>query len=81
MKTVKHPGNKIKHFKQNNPQWFFRDSHNSDEPPVDYLITGGLDDLVKVWELRGEKLELKHNLEGHSLGVMSVAISSDGKSK
>lgn len=44
------------------------------------MITGGLDDLVKVWELRDDKLELKHNLEGHSLGVVSVAISSDGRS-
>lgn len=58
-----------------------RDSHKSDEPPTDYLITGGLDDLVKVWELIDDRLVLKHNLEGHSLGVVSVAMSSDGRSK
>lgn len=43
-------------------------------------MTGGLDDLVKVWELQDDKLELKHKLEGHSLGVVSVAISNDGTS-
>ncbi|GJQ73963.1 hypothetical protein Trydic_g18897 [Trypoxylus dichotomus] len=56
-----------------------RDSNASDDVPTDYLISGGLDDLVKVWELRDEKLELKHKLEGHSLGVVSVAVSNDGR--
>lgn len=58
----------------------FRDSIISDNDGTDCLITGSLDDLVKVWELRNDKLDLKHNLEGHSLGVISVAISSDGRS-
>lgn len=53
----------------------------SDEAPADYIITGALDDLVKVWELQDDKLELKHNLEGHSLGVVSVDVSSNGKCK
>ncbi|KAF9814288.1 hypothetical protein SFRURICE_015225 [Spodoptera frugiperda] len=44
-----------------------------------YLITGGLDDLIKVWQLENGKLEEKHQLEGHSLGVISVAVSPDGK--
>lgn len=44
-------------------------------------MTGGLDDLVKVWELHDDKLQLKHKLEGHSLGVVSVAISNDGTSE
>lgn len=56
-----------------------RDSNTSDDAPIDYLITGGLDDLVKVWQLRDQKLELKHKLEGHSLGVVSVAVSNDGR--
>lgn len=51
----------------------------SDEPPVDYIVTGGVDDLVKVWELQDDRLVLKHKLEGHSLGVVSVAISNNGK--
>lgn len=51
----------------------------SDEPPIDYIVTGGVDDLVKVWELQDDRLVLKHNLEGHSLGVVSVAISNNGK--
>ncbi|VEN50255.1 unnamed protein product, partial [Callosobruchus maculatus] len=56
-----------------------RDSIMSDEPPIDYIVTGGVDDLVKVWELQDDRLILKHNLEGHSLGVVSVAISNNGK--
>lgn len=56
-----------------------RDSNASDGSPVDYIITGGLDDLVKVWELQDDTLSLKHTLEGHSLGVVSVAISNDGR--
>lgn len=61
--------------------FFFRDSVNSDEPPTDYIVTGGVDDLVKVWELQDDHLVLKYNLEGHSLGVVSVAISNNGKRK
>ena len=52
---------------------------SSDDAPLDYIITGGVDDLVKVWELQDDRLVLKHNLEGHSLGVVSVAISNNGK--
>lgn len=53
----------------------------SDEPATDYIVTGGVDDLVKVWELQDNKLVLKHKLEGHSLGVVSVAVSNSGKRK
>lgn len=45
----------------------------------EYLITGGLDDLVKVWELKDNKLNITHTLEGHSLGIVSVAASNDGR--
>lgn len=58
---------------------YFRDSVKPDEPPVDYIVTGGVDDLVKVWELKEDRLVLKHKLEGHSLGVVSVAVSNNGK--
>lgn len=56
----------------------FRDSNMSDDGPVEYIVTGGLDDLVKVWELQDDTLHLKSKLEGHSLGVVSVAISHGG---
>lgn len=50
--------------------------------PVDFIVTGGLDDLVKVWDIRDDNtLKLRHQLKGHSLGVVSVAVSSDGKSE
>lgn len=40
-----------------------------------------MDDSVKVWELKEGALKLKHKLTGYSLGVVSIAISSDGSSK
>lgn len=48
---------------------------------TDYVVTGSLDDYVKVWNCVDDKLQLLHQLSGHSLGVVSVDISSDGKSK
>lgn len=48
---------------------------------MDYIVTGAVDDLVKVWSFKNDHLELKHKLEGHSLGVVSVAINSDGTSE
>ncbi|KAG7265333.1 hypothetical protein CRUP_014369 [Coryphaenoides rupestris] len=42
------------------------------------IVTGSLDDMVKVWKWSDEKLELQWNLEGHQLGVVSVDISHDG---
>jgi guanine nucleotide-binding protein subunit beta-2-like 1 protein len=39
-------------------------------------VTGGWDNLVKVWDLTSCKL--KHNLEGHTGHVNTVAISPDG---
>lgn len=59
----------------------FRDSNHSHEESENYIITGGLDDLIKVWQLENGKLELRHKMEGHSLGVISVAVSPDGKSE
>lgn len=48
---------------------------------MDYIVTGAVDDLVKVWIFKNDRLELKHKLEGHSLGVVSVAINSDSTSE
>lgn len=50
------------------------------QPPEknDFIVTGSLDDTVKVWNLNGKKLELRQQLSGHSLGVVSVAVSNDG---
>ena len=58
----------------------YRDSTSADES-VDYIVTGALDDLVKIWIFKNERLELKHKLEGHSQGAVSVAINSDSTSQ
>ncbi|XP_075569872.1 superkiller complex protein 8 isoform X1 [Pelecanus crispus] len=42
------------------------------------VISGSLDDLVKVWKWNDEKLDLQWTLEGHQLGVVSVDISHTG---
>lgn len=49
--------------------------------PQDIIVTGGLDDVVKVWNFEDNELSLRHTLTGHSLGIVSVAISSDGQSE
>ena len=48
---------------------------------MDYIVTGALEDFVKVWIFKNDRLEVKHKLEGHSLGVVSVAINSDSTSE
>eukprot|EP00105_Crassostrea_gigas_P025853 XP_011446568.1 PREDICTED: WD repeat-containing protein 61 [Crassostrea gigas] len=50
----------------------------SDRDRSENIITGGIDDLVKVWKWTGEKLELRHVLEGHQLGVVSVDMNLSG---
>lgn len=44
-------------------------------------MTGGLDNLVKVWHFENNRLEILHILEGHCMAVVSVAVSYDGHSK
>lgn len=34
---------------------------------------------MKIWDLRDQQLVLRQQLTGHSLGVVSVAISNDGQ--
>lgn len=61
---------------------FDRDSIRSNEDEIaEYLVTASVDESVKVWELRDGALKLKHKLTGYFLGVVSIAISSDGSSK
>lgn len=45
----------------------------------DFIVTGSLDDIVKIWDVRDDRIELQQQLSGHSLGVVSVAVSSDGQ--
>ena len=45
----------------------------------DIIVTGGVDDVVKIWNYKDGELEYRHQLTDHSLGVVSVAVSSDGR--
>lgn len=45
----------------------------------DFIVTGSLDDSVKIWDIKDDRLQLRKQLAGHSLGVVSVAISNDGQ--
>ena len=40
------------------------------------ILTGSVDETVKVW--RGSDVSAEHVLDGHQLGVVSVAATSDG---
>lgn len=54
-------------------------SDTNDVEVSDFIVTGSLDDTVKVWDVVDNRLELQQQLTGHSLGVVSVAISNDGE--
>lgn len=45
----------------------------------DFIVTGSLDDTVKIWNVKDNSLKLQKQLSGNSLGVVSVAVSSDGQ--
>ena len=47
----------------------------SNKKDSETVVIGSLDDQVKVWKWRDEKLDLQWSLEGHQLGVVSVDIS------
>lgn len=57
----------------------FSNPEDSQPKIDDFIVTGGLDDLVKIWELKDNRLSLRKELSGHSLGVVSVAVSTDGQ--
>ena len=38
-------------------------------PEEEVLVSGGIDDIVRVWTYRQGELSLKHQLTDHSLGV------------
>ncbi len=45
----------------------------------DFIVTGGLDDCVKIWSVKDDKIQFSKGLEGHSLGIVSVDVSSTGR--
>ncbi|KAL0821235.1 hypothetical protein ABMA28_005841 [Loxostege sticticalis] len=62
-------------------QWAKANTSSDPKGPFkEFILTGGLDSLVKVWLVDNNKLELFHSLRGHSMAVVSVAVSPDGHS-
>ncbi|KAM3965544.1 uncharacterized protein ACR2FA_000391 [Aphomia sociella] len=51
------------------------DSKNNEK---EFIVTGGLDGLLKIWSFYNNKLELVHTLAGHSMAIVSIAVSPDG---
>jgi WD40 repeat protein len=46
-----------------------------------FIVTGSLDDKLKIWDWEGDELTLRETLDGHYLGIVSVDISRDSKRK
>ncbi|KAF6026621.1 WDR61 [Bugula neritina] len=42
---------------------------------TDNIVTGSVDDTAKLWRWTGDRMELRYNLEGHQLGIVSVDIN------
>ena len=67
---------------ENNGNMKGEEKEDENVTTVDIIATGGVDDLVKVWEYTSDgEMKLKHKLSEHSLGVVSVDLSKDVKSK
>lgn len=47
----------------------------------EHIISGSIDDKVKIWSWYKEKLELKYTCTGHRLGVVSVDVNPQGTGK
>nr|AFJ24811.1 WD repeat containing protein-61 [Schmidtea mediterranea] len=50
----------------------------SDKDGSEYILTGSLDNNVKVWKWNVDRLEYIRTCEGHRLGVLSVDINKSG---
>lgn len=48
-------------------------------PGTNKLLTGSVDEMVKVWEDTADGLKFVHSYQGHTLGVVSVATNSTGE--
>eukprot|EP01091_Cochliopodium_minus_P011713 TRINITY_DN339_c0_g1_i1.p1 TRINITY_DN339_c0_g1~~TRINITY_DN339_c0_g1_i1.p1 ORF type:complete len:302 (+),score=82.26 TRINITY_DN339_c0_g1_i1:16-921(+) len=45
----------------------------------DIIVTGSVDQQVKVWKWEDLSIQLQHTFDGHQFGVISVDIDSTGK--
>lgn len=48
-------------------------------PNTNRLLTGSVDESVKVWEDTADNLKFVHTYQGHTLGVVSVVVNSTGE--
>ncbi|GAB4815773.1 hypothetical protein N2152v2_002819 [Parachlorella kessleri] len=47
-------------------------------PTSNTLVTGSVDESVKLWQESADGLEQKHHVLGYSLGVISLAVDASG---
>jgi len=57
---------------------WYRGPENDQNIEGSKLITGSLDDSVKIWRYEKDELKLEKALVGHSLGVVSVVVDPSG---
>ena len=48
-------------------------------PGTSGLLTGGIDETVKLWDETPEGLKFQHTWEGQLLGVVGIATTADGR--
>lgn len=60
-----------------------KDASGSQAEYRDFIVTGGVDDTVKIWDVLPDrsKFKLRNTFTGHSLGVVSVDVSTSGEGK
>jgi WD repeat-containing protein 61 len=49
-------------------------------PGTSQLLTGSVDEFVKLWDISADPPTAQHTFTGHSLGAVSLAVDASGSS-
>ncbi|KOB75147.1 WD repeat domain 61, partial [Operophtera brumata] len=58
---------------ENNPE--IMNTEETEKTSENFIITGGMDDVIKIWQSKNGKLVVKQQLEGHSLGTFEAGLN------